>query len=245
MVETSYRVLPEIDEKATPSGVLRILFVSESGVCRSPLAVAAANAALDAAGLRDQVQCAAACTRDYNIGDLPDPAAVSAASALGLHLVDVSGTAGGARQFDERTDIVRFDLVLTMDKFTAADVLREISVFDTIHPDAKYSLKVRLLGEFRGMQTGNICGSGGDGTTADDIDDPLYGNAGGEKETAAVKACAEDVLNCCQGLAALLVQLNADGVAGEEEGGLKAGVASWLRNADAVEWLVPPMLQPR
>jgi len=32
-----------------------------------------------------------------------------------------------ARQFDHERDIVAFDLVLVMDKFTAADVLREVS----------------------------------------------------------------------------------------------------------------------
>ena len=31
-----------------------------------------------------------------------------------------------ARQFEEAADIVAFDLVLVMDKFTAADVLREV-----------------------------------------------------------------------------------------------------------------------
>jgi hypothetical protein len=31
-----------------------------------------------------------------------------------------------ARKFDREKDIVQFDLVLVMDKFTAADVLREV-----------------------------------------------------------------------------------------------------------------------
>jgi hypothetical protein len=34
-----------------------------------------------------------------------------------------------ARQFDPEQDIVRADLVLVMDKFTAADVLREVKYF--------------------------------------------------------------------------------------------------------------------
>ena len=34
-----------------------------------------------------------------------------------------------ARQMIPETDIVAFDMVLVMDKFTAADVLREVSLF--------------------------------------------------------------------------------------------------------------------
>lgn len=48
-----------------------------------------------------------------------------------------------ARQFHHEADIVAFDLVLVMDKYCAADVLREISVYDTINKAGKYSAKVR------------------------------------------------------------------------------------------------------
>ena len=34
-----------------------------------------------------------------------------------------------ARQIKPEADIVAFDMVLVMDKFTAADVLREVSLF--------------------------------------------------------------------------------------------------------------------
>ena len=44
---------------------------------------------------------------------------------------------------DFEADIVAHELVLVMDKYTAADVLREVSVYDTINPAARYTSKVR------------------------------------------------------------------------------------------------------
>ena len=47
-----------------------------------------------------------------------------------------------ARQMDFEADIVAHELVLVMDKYTAADVLREVSVYDTINKAARYTSKV-------------------------------------------------------------------------------------------------------
>ena len=44
---------------------------------------------------------------------------------------------------DFEADIVSHELVLVMDKFTAADVLREVSVYDTISKAGRYTSKVR------------------------------------------------------------------------------------------------------
>lgn len=63
-------------------------------------------------------------TRDYCLGEAPDAAAVAAAAALGVQLPDAETAA--AVVFDPANDIVAADLVLVMDKFTAADVLREV-----------------------------------------------------------------------------------------------------------------------
>lgn len=76
--------------------------------------------------------------------------------------------------FDYEKDIVLFDLVLVMDKFTAADVLREVSVYDTIQKEKRYSAKVRRLGEFHPKLKLK------EDVDGQDIDDPLYGNYGGE-----------------------------------------------------------------
>ena len=47
---------------------------------------------------------------------------------------------------DFERDIVDYELLLVMDKFTAADVLREVSVYDTISKAGRYTSKVRALG---------------------------------------------------------------------------------------------------
>ena len=60
--------------------------------------------------------------RDYNVGEGPEGFVQQVAQEEGLQL-----PAGfQARQLKPETDIVAFDMVLVMDKFTAADVLREV-----------------------------------------------------------------------------------------------------------------------
>lgn len=62
-------------------------------------------------------------TRDYNVGDGADVSVQAAAQQMGLQLPETFQ----ARQINPEKDIVCFDIVLVMDKFTAADVLREVS----------------------------------------------------------------------------------------------------------------------
>ena len=50
-----------------------------------------------------------------------------------------------ARQIDFERDIVDYELVLVMDKYTAADVLREVSVYDTISKAGRYTSKVTTI----------------------------------------------------------------------------------------------------
>lgn len=77
-------------------------------------------------------------TRDYCAGDSPNPAAVAAAAAVGADLADLS-SAAGAVVFNPADDIVAADLVLVMDKYTAADVLREVSCCRTCSKE-KYKI---------------------------------------------------------------------------------------------------------
>lgn len=67
-----------------------------------------------------QVSCLQG-TRDYNIGQGPEASVQQAAASLGVSLPAVQ-----ARQFQPEKDIVIFDLVMVMDKYTAADVLKEV-----------------------------------------------------------------------------------------------------------------------
>jgi hypothetical protein len=95
-------------------------------------------------------------TRDYCKGQAPDPTAAAAAETLGFSLFGLtpdsqsaaaaaaaagssSGSNGGSNGddgwwgeggvcvFNPLEDIVTADLALVMDKYTAADVLREVS----------------------------------------------------------------------------------------------------------------------
>ena len=238
-------------EAAESRSTLRILIVSESGVCRGPLAAAAFTAAAQERGLNAAVECSAAASRDYNEGGPAEPAAISAAECLGWtipadYTVDC---------FLPANDLVRYDLLLVVDKFTAADVLREASVFDTIYLEAGYSGKVRCLGDFHPTFFQNMISASGTTTSSSsssadrtfEIDDPLYGNIGGIEEIEAVMDAAEDIQLCCDGVAEWLVGLrDARGDDSSTEGGsLRNAVAGWLENAEGIEWMRPPLLSPR
>ncbi|KXZ53329.1 hypothetical protein GPECTOR_7g1223 [Gonium pectorale] len=207
-----------------------VLLVSESDVCRSVLAAACLRRALQDAGLGDAVEVATCGTRPYNLGEGPEPAAVAAAEALGLELPP----GHCARLFEPARDIVAFDLLLTMDKFTAGDVMREVSSFDLINRSMPFSYKVRRLSEFLGgaEARGLAAAYGNDGPDALDIEDPLYGNVGGEEEQRAVLQSARTIRAACNGLAAFL-----RGVQDEEPPG--AAVAEGGSPGDAPECELP------
>ena len=61
-------------------------------------------------------------TRDYNIGQRPDAVVTEVAAELGITLPPNFE----ARLCNHEQDIVKFDLVLVMDKFSASDFLKEV-----------------------------------------------------------------------------------------------------------------------
>ena len=62
--------------------------------------------------------------RDYNVDEPPEAVVREVASEQDLLRFIPEGKV--AETFDYAEDIVHYDLVLVMDKFTAADVLREV-----------------------------------------------------------------------------------------------------------------------
>jgi len=66
--------------------------VSESNVCRSVLAEAIMRDLLEAAGMADAVAVASAGSRDYNVGDGPDPLLVAVAEELQLRWAAAQST---------------------------------------------------------------------------------------------------------------------------------------------------------
>ncbi len=75
-------------------------------------------------------QCVLQGTRDYNVGDGADVSVQAAVQQMGLQIPENFQ----ARQINPERDIVCFDVVLVMDKFTAADVLREVSNWSCLRP---------------------------------------------------------------------------------------------------------------
>jgi len=138
-----------------------------------------------------------------------------------------------ARQINPERDIVCFDVVLVMDKFTAADVLREVSVYDTINKDAQYSLKVRRLGEYHPGLAATKDQEG------QDIGDPLYGNAGGVDELADVEQAAELIREACQGFVKFLSQLKQRS---PDAASFRSALQEEILKMQDIDWLKPPML---
>ncbi|GLC34835.1 hypothetical protein PLESTB_001169400 [Pleodorina starrii] len=232
-----------------------LLLISESDVCRSVLAAASLRALLQEAGLAGLVEVATCGTRPYNLGEEPEPAAVAAAEALGLE--PPAGHA--ARLFDPAVDIVSYDLLLVMDKYTAGDVMREVSSFDLINRTTQFSYKVRRLGEFIAdpVADGSAPQYGSEGDEVD-IEDPLYGNLGGDEEERAVLRAARTIRESCRGLVAFLQELQLQeqsGAAAESStaesapppaaAALGPALRSRVRTMGPTSWLVPPMLSGR
>lgn len=109
--------------------------------------------------------------------------------------------------------------------------------------------QVRRLGEFHPLLSASKVPDG------QDIDDPLYGNPGGEEETAAVVEAVQLVTDSCRGLAAWLQRLREEGevaaAAGAAAGGSGGGggaafrerLAQRVQSMGTIAWLVPPMMQ--
>mmetsp|Transcript_6353 Transcript_6353/g.18261 ORF Transcript_6353/g.18261 Transcript_6353/m.18261 type:complete len:314 (-) Transcript_6353:410-1351(-) len=219
-------------EASSPDSV-RVLFVSESNVCRSVLAQAILTELLEANDMAGVVSCESKGSKDYNVGDPPDETLQAVAEELSLRLPE----GHKAQHFDHEADIVAYDLVLVFDKFTAADVLREVSVYDTINTSGNYSVKVRMLGEYHSSLAGSKEPDG------QDINDPLYGNFGGEEEKEAVQRTAMIIAAACNGLLDFLKETRD---AAESSGNtLRAQLLISIGQMDTIDWLVPPMLSKR
>lgn len=203
---------------------VRVLFVSEGNVCRSVYAEAIFNSLIEENGMREFVECASKGSRDYNVDESPDPRAVAVAEEMGVKLPE----GAVARVFNCQADIVLFDLLVVMDKFNASDVLKEVTVYEAIDKEARYTHKVRRLGEF--CRTKKM----------EDIDDPLYGNMGGPEELVLLRESYDDIRASCEGLMQTIMEIQA-GLQDSET--LKQGVGRSLGEMKSLDWLVPPMLQ--
>eukprot|EP00239_Pterosperma_sp_CCMP1384_P002035 CAMPEP_0197854146 /NCGR_PEP_ID=MMETSP1438-20131217/24109_1 /TAXON_ID=1461541 /ORGANISM="Pterosperma sp., Strain CCMP1384" /LENGTH=298 /DNA_ID=CAMNT_0043468793 /DNA_START=356 /DNA_END=1252 /DNA_ORIENTATION=+ len=205
----------------------RVLFLSEGNVCRSVLAESMFTKMIKERGLEDILDCESKATRNYNLGEGAERHVVEVAADLGY---EIDGDAHIARLFDDGLDPVHFDLLIAMDKFTLADVLREVSVYDTVDSSRNFACRIRRLGEFARSRV------------VADIDDPLYGNCQGPEEVGYMREAAIAIRDSVEGLVDYFVELNEKTT---EEVNLRQMTAHWLINLAPVDWLVPPMLQKK
>ena len=85
-------------------------------------------------------------------------------------------------------------------------VTKEVAVLDTINPGGFYTAKVRQLGHFACACT-NFRPERAPWALEGGIEDPLYGNAGGREEQAALWGTLRKLRLGCAGLAQFLHHL--------------------------------------
>ena len=89
--------------------VKRVLFVSNGGICRAPMAAGLLRQLVVEAGLRSRIEVAAASLSDIHVGKQPTLLAIEAAAARGCHIGDMR-----VRRVDPQ-DLVHFTDVLVPD----------------------------------------------------------------------------------------------------------------------------------
>lgn len=180
------------------------------------------NSLIKETELQNVVACSSKGTRDYNLGERPDANVIEVAEDLGLNIKDHT-----ARFFDCAKDVVEYDLLLVMDKFTASDAMKEVTIYETIDKDNEYCWKVRRLGDFCLARK------------IEDIDDPLYGNVGGQEEVEELHRVALDIQDSCSGLAKFLSDVQSNS---KESQSLKKAIAWSMGQMAPTDWVAPPML---
>lgn len=85
-------------------------------------------------------------------------------------------------------------------------VLRDVAVLDTMNPGGFYSARIRLFSPFAAASE-SFKPDRMQWAFAEGIEDPLYGNVGGEAEQAALWGTLRKLRLACAGLAQFLHQL--------------------------------------
>jgi len=230
-VKPHYRTLDTLLETEAQSRgrvKARVCFLSESNICRSLFAEAFFKQLIESEGMTEMVECESRATQNYCVGEGPDKNAAAVAEEMGVDLTKQNG----AQFFEDAVDIVYFDLLLAMDKYTLADVMREVSVWDTISSSSAFTGRIRHLAEFRSGQL--------TGAKPKDLEDPLYGNSKGPDTLERVRSSADEIRDCCKGLMSVLVDVRDNPK--EDLNNFKDQLRSYTEGLEEVQWLKPPML---
>lgn len=250
VIQPLYRSTPQSsaaagDASVGQDGALQVLVLGEANICRSPLAAALLRSALAEAGIADRVHCDSRAVQDFAVGERVPPSVLEECRTQGLEV-----SAGhSARLWRPEWDVCDYDLLVAVDRFVAADAMKEVAVYDTIQKEVEYCGKIRGLYEF--------------GDRKEEIEDPLYGNVGGETELLALRRALLALRASTRGLAQSLAEaLGVEGAreAREAEGGshledqaadpaslgeLRQRLDRMLEDMGAFEWDAPPMLRKR
>lgn len=151
---------------ANHNGVMKILFVCQGNICRSPAAQGIFEHLVAQAGCSKDFIVDSAGTIGYHAGDLPDPRMRAHAARRGYELRH------HARQIRTR-DFGIFDLILTMDDYNYESV-RDLA------PDIDSQAKVKPMTDY--------CRN----HVVDCVPDPYYGGASGFENVLDIleDACA-------------------------------------------------------
>jgi protein-tyrosine phosphatase len=137
---------------------MRICFVCQGNIIRSPLAENIFRVICQTQGLDSKYHLESAGTSAYHIGEPPDYRMRKIAKKHGLEY------SGRASQF-LKDDLNRFDLIITMDKANYQILTRMAESKEEID-------RIRMMREFDPL-----------GTDSQDVPDPYYGGLSGFEET--------------------------------------------------------------
>ncbi len=137
---------------------MKICFVCQGNIIRSPLAENIFRDLVQKGGLSSKYYLESAGTSAYHVGDPPDSRMRQVASQRGFEYT------GQARQF-RREDLDRFDLIIAMDKAN----LRYLSSMTRTREQEE---KIRLMREFDRLTSVDL-----------DVPDPYYGGPEGFERT--------------------------------------------------------------
>lgn len=232
VIDPYYRVMPQSSENQDTSVAsqksLRILVLGEANICRSPLAAALLTVRAAEKGLADIISFDSRAVHDFAAGETLPASVLSASCQLNSQLEEVL-TSHKARMWRPEWDVCDFDLLVAVDRYVAADAMKEVSVWDTIQKDVSYCTKIRGLFEFG---------------KAPEISDPLYGNPNPDEQSEAFKSSFSALSSAVDGLLDFLASVVND-VPELGRTALLDTLQLRVANMGEFEWNAPPMLMKR
>lgn len=146
--------------------MIRVLFVCMGNICRSPTAAGVFRAAVERAGLGDDVDVDSAGTHAYHVGDGADRRALRAAATRG---VDLSHHRARAVEAD---DYRAYDYILAMDRENHAHLVA--------HAPSRSRARITLFLDYA------------NGLDAKEVPDPYYGGRDGFDHVLDLVTAASD-----------------------------------------------------